>query len=1595
MTPCSQSRKEAAGPTPLLAPRKTQDRSKRITDLQRNKDNDLMEQCIVCKRYYLKGRGLKIHQKKAGCFSKLRDPHRKLCKSAAAGTQETNHSGTSSQVDPLKVETTSRTTMSGKNKAEGDPGKATKEREEVRLEEEIKIQEEDLYEEVRGWIQEINKDSHKNEKREAKEKPKARESEKSHDIRNWLGIHQQTKEEKGKVKIEDSGEDDSIWSPNRRVIVENKKKKEGELKKTKEARYCKKGDCKSEDLRAWLKTTQKHEGDKREVRVKETKTEADTRIVVEEKSKPKETRVKEEQNKVREGRKGSGEKVDIQKGPAKEVLARHGINLTRRDFKSLTGKNYLNDKIIDQYMKQIERRNQEDPNLPKAHACTTFLYTQLKRYGVKEGCKETENWTPEDFLEYDLIFFPIHHQHHWSLIVVETEHRTVHYFDSLIGSRHSSAAPRTMKMYMEEQHKKKGEETEYTIKVRKDAPLQYNGVDCGVFVCQYAERVARRSRMDFTQKDMKEARDRMIEELMKGEIAPDWGSFKIWRQTDAVEHREEGRRGKTEKGEDTGRKPEKAKNAGNKARKGNTERPRKAKEKVETDTQKGKARTEGDRKERIAWPKANSPEWERLDENLTQLLKAQCISPENSSVVHPALIYTFSLERFGEKGAKKKEPQTKGPSKRQAKCKRLRQEINLLKQAYQEADDEKKEAVKQLQEEKLRQLRLAKRAESTRKRRKRFAKNCNEFLSHPFEFAKSVIAPNPKGTLESSKEEVEKHLTKSHSKKENEEEEKSWPEDIVDFEPPEVDYDNSLPTLREFSQKLRKTRNNSAPGPNGVPYLVYKRCPGVARLLYAYLKGMWRKNTISRVWRTAEGIFIPKVDGAKDIGKFRTISLLNVEGKLFFAMKADRLTGYVMANRYIDSSIQKGGIPGVSGCMEHTAILSQLIKEAKEGKKDLVVTWLDIANAYGTIPHSLILKTLKRAHVPEDVCDLVESYYADVKIRFTTRDFTTEWQKVEKGIVTGCTLSVILFALTMTLLVASAKKATKGPKSETGQRQENCRLFMDDIATTTEKLVQTKYLLDSLAAKLEWAGLDVKAEKCRSLVLVKGEVSKKEPMINGIPIVSVADSPIKYLGKTYDRTLTDREQAEETLAELQRTLEKLERCQVPGRYKAWMVEHMVLPRLLWPMTIYAIPATKVKEMQRRITAKLKKWLGLPRSLSVECFYSKSAKLQLPFSELTEEVRAAKARLHMTLQESEDPCIKNAAIEVDGGRKENTAESVKEAKERLRMEEVVGIPNKGKEGLGLTPKRYYSQSKSKHEKRGMVVEKVREAEEDRRRVKMTGLARQGGHMGWEVPERRITARDIVLMPEDRFRFLVKSVYDLLPTPQNKKSWFGEPEECKLCGGCGSLAHILSGCSVALAQGRYTWRHDQVLKEIAACVEVRRKQANETPKEKERDIKFVRPGEKRGKSETRVSSSYLDGATDWNLSVDLNGRLKFPASIAETNLRPDMLLVSEKAKRVGIVELTVPSEERVELSGELKKAKYEELKIEGERKGWRVRIWTVEVGCRGFPATSMANFLRDIGVGGGERSRSLKRIGEAAERCSKAIWNWSCIPGWGKG
>ncbi|GFN91318.1 reverse transcriptase [Plakobranchus ocellatus] len=67
---------------------------------------------------------------------------------------------------------------------------------------------------------------------------------------------------------------------------------------------------------------------------------------------------------------------------------------------------------------------------------------------------------------------------------------------------------------------------------------------------------------------------------------------------------------------------------------------------------------------------------------------------------------------------------------------------------------------------------------------------------------------------------------------------------------------------------------------------------------------------------TAEGVCIPEEQDSKGINQFRPISLLNVEGKIFISIMASRLTKYLTENVYINTSVQKGGIPGVSGGLE-------------------------------------------------------------------------------------------------------------------------------------------------------------------------------------------------------------------------------------------------------------------------------------------------------------------------------------------------------------------------------------------------------------------------------------------------------------------------------------------------------------------------------------------------------------------------------------------------------------------------------------------------------------------------------------------------------
>lgn len=144
-------------------------------------------------------------------------------------------------------------------------------------------------------------------------------------------------------------------------------------------------------------------------------------------------------------------------------------------------------------------------------------------------------------------------------------------------------------------------------------------------------------------------------------------------------------------------------------------------------------------------------------------------------------------------------------------------------------------------------------------------------------------------------------------------------------------------------------------------------------------------------WRYANGVWIPKEENSVDINQFRIISFLSVEGKIFFSMVAKCLTEYFLSNTYIDTSVQKGGIPQVPGCLEHTGVITQLLSEARETNSNLAVLWLDLVNAYGSIPHKVVESALQRHHVPVGITKLIMDYYNEFYLRVSTGPVTSNW----------------------------------------------------------------------------------------------------------------------------------------------------------------------------------------------------------------------------------------------------------------------------------------------------------------------------------------------------------------------------------------------------------------------------------------------------------------------------------------------------------------------------------------------------------------------------------------------------------------------------
>ena len=162
-----------------------------------------------------------------------------------------------------------------------------------------------------------------------------------------------------------------------------------------------------------------------------------------------------------------------------------------------------------------------------------------------------------------------------------------------------------------------------------------------------------------------------------------------------------------------------------------------------------------------------------------------------------------------------------------------------------------------------------------------------------------------------------------------------------------------------------------------------------------------------------------------------------------------------------------------------------------------------------------------------------------------------------------------------------------------------------------------------------------------------------------------------------------------------------------------------------------------------------------------------------------------------------------------------------------------------------------------------------------------------------------------LPRGTMKFLLNSTIDTLPTKVNLKLWGKVSSDKCRCGSRQTLNHILNCCGPSLRDGRYTFRHDNVLSYIGKCLNKQK----------------------------------------YTCYIDLEGSQTsaggtIPPNLVVTTLKPDIVIIDKSSKTATIFELTIPAEHRIKIAHELKFQKYQHFM--SDIKSHTVKVTPFEIG-----------------------------------------------------
>ena len=120
---------------------------------------------------------------------------------------------------------------------------------------------------------------------------------------------------------------------------------------------------------------------------------------------------------------------------------------------------------------------------------------------------------------------------------------------------------------------------------------------------------------------------------------------------------------------------------------------------------------------------------------------------------------------------------------------------------------------------------------------------------------------------------------------------------------------------------------------------------------------------------------------------------------------------YLSSYNYLEHKIQKGFLPKLLGTFEHTAQMVHVINKARVKQRSLVITLLDLKNAFGEVHHIFVPKVLKYHHIRLHIQTISGNLYSNFHTSIITKSFKTPCIKVGRGHLQGDCLHPLTFNL--------------------------------------------------------------------------------------------------------------------------------------------------------------------------------------------------------------------------------------------------------------------------------------------------------------------------------------------------------------------------------------------------------------------------------------------------------------------------------------------------------------------------------------------------------------------------------------------------------